>query len=77
MGSEDLNLTKLEVAQIVQSQLGCDIFESADKDRDVRHFFVRYGKIQNMGWSCKFDVKDGVNELVKAYRMVLPRSPAL
>lgn len=77
MGSELLNLTKMEVARIVQSHIECDIFVSQAKDKDIRHFYVEFGKIQRLGWSCTRSIDDGVVDMAKAFSMVIPRNSVL
>lgn len=66
-GGDNLNHSKLEIAQLVKKYVDFKIIESDIKDKDVRNFIICFDKIANLGFKPKKTVEDGVRELVKLF----------
>jgi len=66
-GSNDMNYSKLEIAQIIQKSLKFNIIDSDLKDRDLRHFQVNYDKIEKLGFKPKKSIEYGVEEMIKVF----------
>lgn len=66
-GGEHLNYSKLEVAQLIKDKVDYKIIESEVKDKDLRHYIVKFDKIRKLGFVPKISVEEGIDELVKVY----------
>ena len=66
-GGEHLNYSKLEVAQLIKDKVDYKIIESEVKDKDLRHYYVKFDKIKKLGFVPKISVEEGIDELVKVY----------
>ena len=62
LGSERLNLSKMQIAQ------DCEILISTMPDRDARNFTVSFEKIRRRGFECTIGLAETIRELVKLYR---------
>ncbi|XP_076449559.1 GDP-D-glycero-alpha-D-manno-heptose dehydrogenase-like [Babylonia areolata] len=67
VGDETMNLTKNQVAQIIQKAVpSCNItISTTGEDKDKRNYEVSYQKIQNLGYRSTITVEQGVQELLK------------
>lgn len=69
VGYSEANLSKLELATLIKSQVG--IFEiicsDIDADPDKRNYIVSNDKIEKTGFKAMVSVEEGVRELIKAY----------
>tara|TARA_B100002019_G_scaffold292837_1_gene317356 strand:+ start:1303 stop:2241 length:939 start_codon:yes stop_codon:yes gene_type:complete len=72
VGLSNANLSKMELCQKIKIFLpDFHIFESdIAKDPDKRDYIVSNVKIESTGWLPKFDLDQGINELVKAYSFI-------
>jgi nucleoside-diphosphate-sugar epimerase len=66
-GGNNMNYSKLEIANLVMKYVKYNIIDSDIKDRDVRHFIINFDKIAALGFRPKFTVEEGIRQLVKMY----------
>lgn len=74
MGSNRLNYTKMELAQMIRKRVEYDIIESSLSDQDIRNFTISFDKAKALGYDCEISVEQGIDELVKLYRFYNPNS---
>ena len=66
VGSNDLNWTKKQIAELISHKTGCSIFYGDfAKDQDLRDYEVSYKKINNEGFRCNISMEEGIDELIK------------
>jgi nucleoside-diphosphate-sugar epimerase len=72
VGLTEANCTKLELAQTIQKYVpDLVIVENNFKqDFDQRNYMVSNSKLENAGWSPKFTLEDGIQELIKGYQLI-------
>ena len=71
IGNDMLNMNKLQLAQTIQKQLPLEIIRAEfTQDLDKRDYVVSSQKFYNKGFECKYDLDDGVQQLVKAYSII-------
>ena len=68
IGDESMNMTKLQVAKLIQSFAdGCTIKEcSTGVDLDKRDYEVSYDKIRKLGFRSEISIEKGIGDLFKA-----------
>jgi len=72
VGLSDANVSKKELCQIIQSNLPDFVFLEAlvGKDLDQRNYIVSNAKLEKTGYSPMFSLNNGIEELIKGYRMI-------
>jgi nucleoside-diphosphate-sugar epimerase len=72
VGLSDSNLSKLELCQRIQKHLPQFVFFEAPvgEDPDKRDYIVSNEKIERTGFRPRFSLDDGIQELIKGYRML-------
>lgn len=67
VGDECMNMSKYDVAQIIQSKVkDCEItISSKGEDKDQRNYEVSYEKIRLLGFNSEISLEEGVDELLK------------
>lgn len=75
IGSNDMNFSKLEIAQSVKRYIEYEIVDSKLEDLDKRSFKISFDKINRLGFETKFDLDYGINELIKLYSFYVQYVP--
>ena len=72
VGLSDANLSKLELCERIQKHLPKFVFLEAPigQDVDQRDYIVSNERIESMGFRPKYSLDDGIQELIKGYRML-------
>lgn len=73
VGLSDANLNKLELAETIKKYItNLVIIENDfDSDFDNRNYIVSNEKLESYGWKPKYSIDNGIEELLKAYKMVV------
>lgn len=74
-GLSDANLTKIQLCEKIQQEVpDFQWFEAAvGKDPDKRDYRVSNERLSLTGFAPKVSLRDGIQELVKAYKMMPPK----
>lgn len=75
VGSEKLNLSKMQIAQKIKEYVDFEIIDSSLADLDKRDFVINFDKISALGFEPKTTLDEGVRELVKLFRFYRPTTP--
>jgi nucleoside-diphosphate-sugar epimerase len=71
IGNDLLNMNKLQLAEKIKEHLPLEIIKAEfTTDPDVRDYEVSSEKIYNKGFNCKFDLDDGIIQLILVYSML-------
>lgn len=77
VGDETLNLTKLEVAQLIRKFIPeLQIRSMEGQDKDKRDYEVSYAKIREMGYRTTISMEQGIMELVSGLPLLTPTDAA-
>ena len=78
VGLSDANLSKQELLEKIQSHVKNFAVSYNDyyEDPDKRDYIVSNAKVESTGWSPKWTVDMGIEELIMAYQMIVPRMGA-
>jgi nucleoside-diphosphate-sugar epimerase len=78
VGLSTANLSKQELLEKIQSHVKNFAVSYNDyyEDPDKRDYIVSNDKIESTGWSPKWDVDMGIEELIMAYQMIVPKMGA-
>lgn len=68
VGDERLNFSKRDIAAAIRRKVDFEIVDSSLPDLDVRDFLVSFKKIRELGYTLKYSLDDGIDELLKLYR---------
>ncbi len=75
VGSNDLNFSKLEIAQNIKKYIDFEIIDSKLQDLDRRNFEISFKKINDKGFKTKYDLDYGITELIKLYNFYVQYVP--
>jgi nucleoside-diphosphate-sugar epimerase len=72
VGLSNANVSKKELCVRIQKQVKDFIFidEQIAKDPDQRNYIVSNDKIESTGFSTKFSLDRGIQELINGYKMI-------
>jgi nucleoside-diphosphate-sugar epimerase len=71
VGNDSINMNKLQLAQTIQKHIPIEIIKAEfNSDPDVRDYIVSSEKFYSKGFECKYDLDDGIRQLVKAYAII-------
>jgi len=76
LGSEKVNLTKGDLAQRIRDQVPYDLqISEFGEDPDKRNYEVDFSKLRGVGFESEVGVEEGINELVRGYRILNVPNP--
>jgi len=75
VGLSDANLSKDELLDIIKKYIPdfAINYSTFYKDPDKRNYIVSNKKIEATGWKPKYNLDDGILELMKTYRIIIPK----
>ena len=78
VGLSNANLSKQELLEKIQTHVKNFAVSYNDyyEDPDKRDYIVSNTKVELTGWSPKWDIDMGINELIMAYQMIVPKMGA-
>ena len=78
VGLSNANLSKQELLGKIQTHVKNFAVSYNDyyEDPDKRDYIVSNTKVELTGWSPKWDIDMGINELIMAYQMIVPKMGA-
>lgn len=70
LGHPDYNISKEELCLLIKKKIPTfNIFYAEiGQDPDKRNYIVSTEKIQKTGFTCKYSLEDGIDELIKGYQ---------
>lgn len=73
VGLSSANLTKRQLAEQIKKHIYSLKIISSDigKDPDKRDYIVSNERIESTGWSPRYSLDDGIEELIKGYKMMV------
>ena len=74
VGLSDANLNKKELAETIKKYFpNLVIIENEfSTDKDNRNYIVSNDKLEATGWKPLYSIEQGIDELISAYRMIIP-----
>lgn len=75
VGLSDANLSKDELLQIIKKYIPdfAINYSTFYKDPDIRNYIVSNKKIESAGWKPIYNLDDGIIELMKTYKVIIPK----
>ncbi len=72
VGLTSANMSKLQLAHKIKEHIPnlVIIEEQFKEDFDKRNYVVSNEKLERTGWSCDYSLDAGIDELIKAYKMI-------
>ena len=71
LGNDSLNMNKLQLAEKIQEHLPLEIIRAEiNSDPDTRDYIVSSDKLYNKGYECKYDLDDGIKQLITAFAII-------
>jgi nucleoside-diphosphate-sugar epimerase len=73
VGLSDANLSKLELCEKIKQYVPDFVIKQDEfaKDQDKRNYIVSNEKLENTGWSPKYNLDYGIKELIKSYQIII------
>ena len=64
-------MNKLQLAQKIKQHIPVEIIKAEfTQDPDKRDYIVSSEKIYNLGFECKYDLDDGIKQLLTMYKLI-------
>ena len=72
VGLSSANMTKLQLAEKIKTYVPDLVIVQNEfkKDFDQRNYMVSNEKLEKMGWFPKYTIDDGIEELIKTYKLI-------
>ena len=73
VGLSDANINKQELAELIKKYISdfAITYSNYYEDPDKRDYIVSNEKIENTGWTPKYNLDDGIKELIMAYQIII------
>jgi nucleoside-diphosphate-sugar epimerase len=75
VGDNNMNFSKKEISDNIAKYINFEIIESNLPDLDKRNFEISFSKINNLGFYTKFNLNDGIVDLIKLYSYYVQYTP--
>ena len=74
VGLSSANITKRQLAEKIKEYVPELYIHSSEigEDPDKRDYIVSNEKIESLGWSPDYTLDDGIQELIKGYKIIRP-----
>lgn len=74
LGLSNENITKKQLVEKIQKHISNTAVNYSDYfvDPDKRDYIVSNEKIEETGWKPKYNLDDGIKELIQSYKMIVP-----
>lgn len=78
VGLSDANLSKQELLEKIQGHVKdfAVVYDDYYEDPDKRNYIVSNAKIEATGWKPEWDLDRGIEQLIMAYQMIVPKMGA-
>lgn len=78
VGLSTANLSKQELLEKIQGHVKnfAVVYDDYYEDPDKRNYVVSNTKVESTGWKPEWDLDKGIEELIMAYQMIVPRMGA-
>lgn len=71
VGNDAINMSKMQLCEKIKNHVEVEIIKAEyTKDVDQRNYVISSQKFYDTGFSCLYDLDDGIKELLKAYKMI-------
>ena len=73
VGLSDANFDKEQIVDIIKQYIPdfAITYSEYYKDPDKRNYLVSNEKIESTGWTTKYSLEDGIEELIKGYKIII------
>lgn len=75
VGAENMNFSKLQLAEKIQEHIPFQIIKSELTDPDRRDFLINFDKISALGFKAEIGIDEGIQELIRMYAWYRPHLP--
>ena len=75
VGTEELNLSKRQLAERIKKHADFAIIDSDLADPDVRNFLISFKKIAALDYHAQKSLDEGIRELIALFRVYRPTTP--
>lgn len=75
VGDEELNLSKIEITNIIKKHIDFQVINSVLSDLDNRNFEISFQKIKKQGFNVTRTLEDGIIDLIKLYNFYVQYTP--
>jgi nucleoside-diphosphate-sugar epimerase len=75
VGLSNANLSKQELLEKIQSHVKdfAVVYDDYYEDPDKRNYIVSNAKVESTGWKPEWDLDRGIEQLIMAYQMIVPK----
>ena len=72
VGTEEMNFSKLQLAQKIQEWVKYEIILSKLEDLDMRNFIIKFDRLKALGFNPRLKINQGISELIKLFKYYNP-----